>query len=97
MTHSQVRFAFLPVSGEVVSNTDNQSSIKFQKGPALQNVGLASSIKERTMNVDIDFCGICRLIKALVEADICTILEAKRIARRIAAQTGASIILSMDI
>ncbi len=49
------------------------------------------------MNVDIDFCGICRLLNALVDANICTVFEAKRIARRIAAQTGANFILSMDI
>ncbi len=49
------------------------------------------------MNVDIDFCGVCHLLKALVDADICTVSEAKRIARRIAAQLGANLIFFMDI
>lgn len=48
------------------------------------------------MNVDIDFCGVRHLLKALVQADVCTIPEAKQIARRIAVQMGASLIFSVN-
>lgn len=46
-------------------------------------------------NVDVDYCGIVQLLRHLVAGGICTRREAKKIAARIAAQTGASIFLPL--
>lgn len=46
-------------------------------------------------NVDIDYCGIVQLLRHLVVNGICTRQEAKKIAARIAVQTGASIFLPL--
>lgn len=46
-----------------------------------------------TQNADIDYCGIVLLLRQLTASGACTKQEAKKIAARIAAQTGAHIIL----
>lgn len=43
---------------------------------------------------NIDLCGIARLLRTLVEQKKATEREARKILTRIAAQTGADIILS---
>lgn len=47
------------------------------------------------MNANVDYCGVIILLRQLVEAGLCTITEANRIAVRIASQTGANVILSL--
>lgn len=44
-------------------------------------------------NVNIDYCGVIRILRQLVAKEICTEKEARRIADRIAAQYGADIII----
>lgn len=46
-------------------------------------------------NVDVDYCGIVQLLRHLVVNGICTQREAKKIAVRIAVQTGANIFLPL--
>lgn len=46
---------------------------------------------------NIDLCGIARLLRTLVEQKKTTEREARRILARIAAQTGADIILFSEI
>lgn len=48
-----------------------------------------------TQNVDVDYCGIVQLLRQLVADGICTRREAKKIAARIAVQTGANIFLPL--
>lgn len=43
---------------------------------------------------NIDLCGIAQLLRALIEQKKATEREARKILARIAAQTGADIILS---
>ena len=47
------------------------------------------------MNVNVDQWGIVQMLRQLVEKKIITAKEGKRIAERIAAESGASIILSI--
>ena len=52
--------------------------------------------KERgVIMANIDLCGIAQLLRILVKARKTTEKEAKRILARIAAQTGADIIISL--
>lgn len=41
------------------------------------------------------YCGVVNLLRCLVARGYCTIMEANRIAARIAGQTGADVILSL--
>ncbi len=43
-------------------------------------------------SANLDYCGIVKLIRALVDANACTEAEARKVARRIAAQIGADIL-----
>lgn len=47
------------------------------------------------MSTNVDYCGVVFLLRQLVEAGHCTIMEANRIADRIAQQTGAAIMISL--
>ena len=47
------------------------------------------------MNVNVDQWGIVQMLRQLVEKKIITAKEGKRIAERIATESGASIILSI--
>ena len=44
-------------------------------------------------NSNINYCGVMQLLRRLVEQGICTEAESKAVAARIAAETGADIIL----
>ena len=44
---------------------------------------------------DINYCGIMNLLRQLVEKDLLTKLEAKKIAARIAAEEQVDIVLSL--
>lgn len=48
-----------------------------------------------SQNANVDYCGIIVLLRKLVAEGICTAKEAKKIAARIAAQNGVSIIVSL--
>ena len=43
-------------------------------------------------SANLDYCGIVKLIRALVDANACTEAEAQKVARRIAARIGADIL-----
>lgn len=43
---------------------------------------------------NIDYCGVVNLLRCLIEKEICTEKEAKRIAARVAKNIGADVILS---
>ena len=45
---------------------------------------------------EIDYCGIIILLRQLVQAGKCSHAEAKNIAHRIAAQSGATLIFPSD-
>lgn len=47
------------------------------------------------MNVNIDYYGILKLLRQLVDKDVCTYLEAKRIATSIAKDLGVDAIFSL--
>ena len=47
------------------------------------------------MSTNVDYYGVVFLLRQLVEAGYCTIMEADRIADRIAQQTGAAIMISL--
>jgi hypothetical protein len=52
-------------------------------------------MKFQNANVNLDYCGTVILLRHLVQDNICTQKEAKKIALRIAAQTGVDIIFSI--
>ena len=43
-------------------------------------------------SANLYYCGIVKLIRALVDANACTEAEARKVARRIAARIGADIL-----
>ena len=47
------------------------------------------------MNVNIDYYGILNLLRQLVDMDVCTYLEAKRIAASIAKDLGVDAIMNL--
>ena len=47
------------------------------------------------MNANVDQCGIVQMLRYLIEGGAITKAEGQRIAARLAAETGASIILSL--
>ena len=47
------------------------------------------------MNVNIDYYGVLKLLRQLVDMDVCTYLEAKRIAASIAKDLGVDAIMSL--
>ncbi len=104
MQHCQVRFAFLPwnhhgdsTPGEVVSGIQaNHYQFKFQKGQPCANGAARSQCKESIMNANLNFCGIVNLLQQLVDAEIFTVPQAKRIADRIAKKMGATFVYSIE-
>jgi hypothetical protein len=50
------------------------------------------NMRFQNANVNLDYCGTVILLRHLVQDNICTQKEAKKIALRIAAQTGVDII-----
>ena len=99
MTHSQVRFLFLPLPGEVVSgiqaikNTYQISEGSCPAAPLWMQQG--GFFMGGYMNPNVNYCGIVLLLRQLVAAGCCTKKEAARIADRIAKKTGADIIFSL--
>ncbi len=48
------------------------------------------------MNANLNFCGIVNLLQQLVDAEIFTVPQAKRIADRIAKKMGATFVYSIE-
>ena len=73
-------------------SVEQEQASKFQKQGRLYANRAAPWLKEISMNPNIDFLGICQLLKALRTAGFSE-NEIKRIARRIAAELGANFTL----
>ena len=73
-------------------SVEQERASKFQKQGRLYAIRAAPWLKENLMNPNIDFLGICQLLKALRTVGFSE-NEIKRIARRIAVELGANFTL----
>jgi len=73
-------------------SVEQEQASKFQKRGRLCANRVAPWLKENLMNPNIDFLGICQLLKALRTVGFSE-NEIKKIARRIAAELGANFTL----
>ena len=74
-------------------SVEKEQASKFQKqGRLCANRAAPWLMKENSMNPNIDFLGICQLLKALRTVGFSE-NEIKKIARRIAAELGANFTL----
>ena len=73
-------------------SVEQEQVSKFQKQGRLCANRAASWLKEDIMNPNIDFLGICQLLKALRTVGFSE-AEIKKIARRIAVEIGANFTL----
>ena len=73
-------------------SVEQEQTSKFQKQGRLCAIRAAPWLKENLMNPNIDFLGICQLLKALRTVGFSE-NEIKKIARRIAAELGANFTL----
>jgi|GEM_PF-242602 len=49
--------------------------------------------EQQRKNADVDYCGIVKMLQALVDGELCSKSEARNIAARLAVRYGATIIL----
>ena len=73
-------------------SVEQEQASKFQKQGRLCAIRAAPWLKENLMNPNIDFLGICQLLKALRTVGFSE-NEIKKIARRIAVELGANFTL----
>ena len=73
-------------------SVEQERASKFQKQGRLCAIRAAPWLKENLMNPNIDFLGICQLLKALRTVGFSE-TEIKKIARRIAVELGANFTL----
>ena len=73
-------------------SVEQEQTSKFQKQGRLCAIRAAPWLKENLMNPNIDFLGICQLLKALRTVGFSE-NEIKKIARRIAVELGANFTL----
>ena len=73
-------------------SVEQEQASKFQKQGRLCANRVAPWLKENVMNPNIDFLGICQLLKALRTVGFSE-TEIKKIARRIAVELGANFTL----
>ena len=73
-------------------SVEQEQASKFQKQGRLCAIRAAPWLKENLMNPNIDFLGICQLLKALRTVGFSE-TEIKKIARRIAVELGANFTL----
>ena len=73
-------------------SVEQEQASKFQKQARLCANRVAPWLKENVMNPNIDFLGICQLLKALRTVGFSE-NEIKKIARRIAVELGANFTL----
>ena len=66
----------------------------FEGCPAAKP-GIPFQKRRNNMNTRIDYCGVIVLLRGLMEQGLFTRNEAEKIARRIAAETRADLIISL--